>query len=219
MRKLNGRDLKALFILSIVAPVGILASLRLTGILQEPKTISETVTLESINWEFQRPNNDVYIDKKLDATYVNSEFKATMLIWIGAYHENDPIIFDHLSLGIIINSSTTNPDGFIENIYVVLRENYQASKVSWVRTDFLLENLSIVDLKELPEENSVKAYARFVGLNHSNRANLQAAILWKLWSSNAQSHQMEISCELIYYNGTAHKKMAQPFQLRILGRS
>lgn len=55
LKRLTTRDLKVLTLLSVVVPVSLLVTFRLTGILPEPErpiTIAETITLDTIKWEF-----------------------------------------------------------------------------------------------------------------------------------------------------------------------
>lgn len=217
MRRLNGRELKALFVLSIVVPVGVLVSLRLTGVLQEPIIISETIPLETIKWTFERPNQTVDIFKVVETFYNNDGLTANPKIHIWDYVDRPygGYYFDCLYMAISINSTITNQDGFIESVYVILNKD-QSSQINWMDTDFHFENLSLLE-RVYGYKSNMQAYVKLTGANHSNSVYFSSRVDWSLISPNNQTHQMEVAYELTYFNGTVYKKVVQPFQLRIIG--
>lgn len=222
MRKLNGRELKALFVLSIVAPVSILVSLRLSGVLREPVIISETIILEAVKWEFQRLNQSVDILDKLNTTYTSDGLSANMYVLVVSYHNNSIFSDDNDFLRIImmINSTSTNPNSFIESLHVIFHRDVQPSLVDWLGTSLNFDNLSLTGAASgwTSGEDYGEAYVMLTGLNYTNSIHFQATVEWSLLTLNNQTHQLEVACELIYYNGTAYKKIVQPFQLKIVGR-
>lgn len=212
---LNKRNLKAVFILFIVALVSLLTTLRFAGILQEPTR--ESMTLEAIEWEFERPNQSVLVDNKLDATYAGNGFLLTMYIWIETYSENlqSGADYDYLTMWIMINASIQNPNSYIENVDVNLHKDNQ-STVDWPETQCYLENLSLsVRLQGFWWRDD--AYLRLAGVNKPDNVHLWAMAIWFLPTPNNQSHQMEATYELTYSNGTVRNKIVQPFQLKIVG--
>ncbi len=217
MRSPNGREMKALFILSIIVPVSLLVTLRLTGILQEPITISETITLETIEWEFQRPSQTVTLDDELKSSYSSDEISVAMRVLMGKYSDDDPAFnYDYVTIGVTANLTVTNLNSFVEGVYVVIRKDSQ-STVNWMDTELHFENLSLAERVGGYSWNT-HAYIKLTGVNHSSSVYLSAAFFWSLLTSNNQTHQMELAFELTYFNGTAYKKVIQPFQLKIIGR-
>ena len=181
-------------------------------------TIAENITLEPVIWTFQRPNDSVDIDEKLNALYVGDTLSANMYVKIGIYHENDSAYDgdDHLSILMAINVTTSNPDGYMESVHIVVQKD-QKSKVSWMRTWLYFENLSLVTLADGYTRNT-QAYIKLVGVNHATNVHAKATSEWSLLTPNIQSHQLEVAFEITYYNGTAYNKVVQPFQLNIAGR-
>jgi hypothetical protein len=218
LKKLNGRNLKALTLLAVVLPVSLLVSFRLTGILQEPKTISETITLETVRWEFQRPDNATDIFDIVEAFYKNDGLTTDPKILILDYVDRpyDGYYFDSLYMVISINATITNQDGFIESGYVVLQTDYQ-SPVGWLHTDFRFENLSLIDVEDWGWRGT-KASVSLKSMNHPEGAYFSGSALYRLLTPNNQTHQLDASFELTYHNGTVYKKVVQPFQLRIIGK-
>lgn len=212
MRKLNGRHLKAL-ILSVVLPISLFISFRLTGILQE--TITETITLETIRWEFKRPNQSVILNETLKSPYSNGEISTIMTVRIWKYDVDGLFLDDLVTITVSTNLTTIMPKSFVENVYIVLQTDYQ-SPVGWIHTDFRFENLSLIDVEEWGWRGT-KAYVNLKGMNHPKGAYFSGLPLYRLKTPNNQTHQLEVIFELTYYNGTAYKEVIQPFQLKFLG--
>jgi len=214
--------MKALFVLSIIVPVGLLTSLRLTGILKGPITISETITLSEMDWEFERPEHDMYIDNRLESVYVNDGLSAKFRVVIGTYSANQ-VVYDGndiITIGLGLNSTVVNPNSFIESVHVVFRADSQPSKVDFLLTHINFANLSLVDVTSgwTIEEKQKEAYVRLAGLNHPESVFLWATAIWSLQTQSDQTHQREMTYELTYFNGTTYKKIIQPFQLKVAGR-
>jgi len=225
MKKLNGREIKALFVLSIVVPVGLLTTLRLSGVLKGPITISETTTLKAVKWEFQRPVPDQSIDiyDNLDATYVDNGLSATFRLEIWKYINGSMSWIppgDWVDMGIRINATIINPNGFVNGVNVIFRNDSRPSHVNLLRTYLKFSNLSLVDIKEDRNlESYTKAYIKLSAVNHQNRIYFSAFAHWNLLDASSDlTHQMELTYELTYYNGTAYNKIIQPFQLSVFGR-
>ena len=220
MKKLNGREMKALFVLSIIVPVSLLVTLRLTGILEGPITITETTTLEAVKWEFQRPTHASDINDKLNITYTVDEFSANMHV-LPVFYSESPVMDDNDYLRIItvVNSTAINSNCFIETVHVAFDKDSQPSLVSWIPGYLDFENLSLVGVSSgwTSGEDYKEAYVKLAGEGHPKGIYFRATVEWSLLTSNNQTHQMEVTYELTYYNGTAYKKVIQPFQLRIVG--
>jgi hypothetical protein len=221
MEKLAGRRFRALMILSIVVPVGLLASFKLAGLLG-PAAISETTTLETIEWVFERPNQTVHIDDQLNATYDIDGLSVAFDLILGVYDNDEPVFYnnDLISIGMRINSTVTSPNSFIESVYVVVGKDSQPSLFGWISTYFGNSiNLSLVAVSSgrTIGENYKQAYARLNGEDNPEEIYFWATAEWSLLTPNNISHQIEVTYEFTYYNGTAYNKIIQPFQLKING--
>lgn len=210
------KNWKLVLLLSIIVPVGLLTSFILAGIIREPPKL-ENVTLDVAAWEFRRPNIEINIDERLNATYSTPELWALMVVDVGAFHQ-DPLISDCITLGVAISSMAANSKCFIESINIIFRENYTSSCILWDTTSFCSENLSITDLDGVFKKDPVKAYVELINSNHSAWVHLQTMAFWELQSSHDQSHELEAVVELAYYNGVTRKKVTQSFDLKIIGQ-
>ena len=221
LKALNGKNWKTALLLSIVVPVSLLATFRLTGIIKEPLTIAKTINLLSKKWEFQRPNESVqfvYIDDELNASYIGDGLSANMYVRMGEY-SNNALAYDGndlLSILMVINATTSNPNSYIETLYVVVYKD-QESILEWLETELYFENLSLTARADGYRLNT-QAYIKLAGVNHTSGAYAEATAEWILLTPNTQSHLLEVAYEIVYYNGTAYNNVVQPFQLNIVER-
>jgi len=182
-------------------------------------TIAENMTLDPVEWTFQRPhpNQYVIIDDRLEPSYSNDGLSATFLMWVSDYLPRvGSLNYDYLRMSMAINATVGNAGGFIESVHVVFLKD-QTSEVDWLETQFDFENLSLAARAD-GYRMDTQAYIKLVGVNHTGSVRAKAIVRWNLLTPNTQSHQLEIAYEITYYNGTAYNKVVQPFQLNIVGR-
>jgi hypothetical protein len=217
------KNWKTIFLLSIVVPVSFLTTFKLTGIFREPLVIAETINLTPKYWTFQRPSEVpevIYIDKNLNSTYADNQILVNFLLILGVYQENNPAYNgrDVVTMRIAINTTSIN-QATIENVYVVFQKDVRDSLVGWLPLYFKLENLSMMSHSSGGTMNGhyEETYAILEGMNHPSKIVFEGSILWSLTTPNSETHQIELDCEVTYYNGTAYKKIVQSFDLAILG--
>lgn len=198
-----------------------LVAFRTTGILKEPPKL-EIINLEAVKWEFQRPNQYVIITDKLESTYVSDCLSVSMYVLMVSYHNNSKYHNDndYLRIIVMINSTSTNPNCFVESVYVTFRKDSQPSLVDWLGSSLNFKNLSLFDYSSgwTIGENHRGAYVRTTNVNHSSQIYFQATAEWSLLTLGNQTHQTEVVHELTYFDGTVFKRIIQPFQLKVVGR-
>jgi hypothetical protein len=210
MGSLSGREWKALLVLSIVVPVGLLVTFRLTGVLKEPAKI-ENITLETVEYTFARPDRDVTIDERLDSMHSDVEVSANTFVLMGHYGESDPAssysdwVTIRIEAGITLKGS-----GFVQGFEAVLNPDSPQSEIDWLELHFALANLSRVRTAQ-----GHSALVKLVGVNQPSTIHFTAVLTWYLYGPKNQSHQMEVVCETTYFNGTVYKRLVQPFRLTL----
>ena len=211
MKKLTGLA-KALILLSIAFPVSLLAIFRLTGVLHEPVMVSETTTLETIKWEFERPGYGVNIWERIETAY-DDGLSMAQSVFVGDYHDGASRYGSSDYVLLTTNVTATVRDGYIESVHWVFREDCENARINFFEEHqfFRLENLSIVDLKDW----SKQVFVNLSGVNRPTSVYFWAPVDWVLQSPGNQTHRMEIISEVTYFNGTAYRKVVQPFQLKI----
>jgi hypothetical protein len=214
MRKVAwNRKTVSVALLAVVLPVSLAVVFQLTrGI-----TISGTRTLEAVTWSFQRPSDpeiNVLVNDTLEAFYDGDgeSVKHSVLVW--RYDGNwFGTGTDCLIIGVQMNATVGNSGAWISSVSLTLRDS-QPSKIHFREVDIDIENLTLSDYAE----GYKKASVRLNSVNHPNKVHtLFLYFPWEILTSESESHQMEITCETTYYNGTAFNKVVQPFQLNILG--
>jgi hypothetical protein len=204
---------------AIILPITVLATLKFSGILPEPQQ-PETITLEAIKWEFTRPNQTVDIFYVVEAFYNNDGLTASPEIHIWDYVDRPygGYYYDSLYMEIRTNATVAISNGFVENVYITLHKDNQSSIGLAIarKLDYDAENLSLIDFSGASTWGS-KAYFNLKGMGQPRSAYFSAGAFWLLPTPNSQTHWLNVSFELTYYNGTAYKKVIQPFQLNVIG--
>jgi hypothetical protein len=212
--------MKAAFVLSIVVPVAFLTTLRFVGIMREPTSATEITTLDAVKWSCPRPNDSLDLGDQVGARYsgngVSVDMRIFMMLYSESHTQDDD---DYLRMLTVVNSTVTNPDGFIESVYVVFHKDLQPSFMGWIQNYLDFSNLSLVGLTSgwTSEQGFKEAYVRLAGDNHPIGVSFEGIAEWSLLTPNTQTHRIVATCEIIYYDGIVQRKIIQPFQLEILG--
>ena len=212
------KAMKGCLILMIVLPIGLLVALRPWEILKEPLTISENKTLDVVSWSLERPLADIGIGDSLTRIY-REDLSANFTAFIDDYN-TPPNEYgsDYLDIPIKITASVDK--GFIHFVNITFWEDYEGSQVdifsaeSWSQYAHI-ENLSITRYIHLfLKGRGLKAFVELAGVNHPNNVSFGFFAHWILRSPKNYTNQLEIRFELIYFNGTAYKRIVQPFLLK-----
>lgn len=206
---------KTAFLLSILIPIGLIAAFK-----KEPLT-PENTQLEPIKWDFVRPTKDTYIDDKLNSTYLSADVSVSFLLIIGIYQENNMAYDgnDLLTMRVKINAAAINQNIAIENVYVMFEKDVESSKIDWLDTFFEFENLSLIGRSSGWTLNGKykETYVSLIGISHPLEVSSAASAVWSLLSSNNQTHELGLKCEVTYFTGASYKKIIQLFRLTMVG--
>jgi hypothetical protein len=209
-----------------VVPVGLLATFKLSGIFEGPATVADTITLDEVKWEFERPSCPLDFRDYVESSYVNDIF-IDQDIFVYYYfpdagdYGGSPILQMNLSL-------TANlAEGHVENVNITFHDDYLNSFVSIPDLEFggkhhtlaVWDNLTVTSYKINVDGSVEKAFVHFDGVNQPRRVFLRVFPLWVLKSPNNQTQQLNIFVEVTYFNGTVYKKVIQPFQLRLIAEN
>lgn len=230
MKVLNGNSWKALLLLSIIVPVSLLTTFKLTGLLGEPATIAETITREPVTWEFEKcfrstdwplwfySPDEVYVNN----SYTEGSTLTTFAVIPFKYGVNYAEYEGSSVFRFSLNATATITDGFIEDMRIVFKEDYNES---WVRLDpYFYEwgNLTLRDWAyrfygESKLENTQKAFIDAYGEDHPREAAFHAGLFeWILKAPENVSQQLEITAEVTYFNGTSYVKVVLPILIRMI---
>ncbi len=217
----------AFFILSLVVPIGLLTALKSTGVLHGPVVVSETRTLETMDWSFERPTSLQPLDlwykiEKTDSTDISMNFT----IFIGNYIPKSE--YGGSSL-VNMNSSLSASlsRGYIENVNITFSDEYLDSFVRIPQVELggasqtlaVWNNLTATGYSDFLSGmgKTEKAFMNLKGTNQPMSIYLRISPEWALRSPSSQTQQFSVNIEVTYFNGILHKKVIQPFSLRLIG--
>jgi len=211
----------SLTLLSIVVPVALLTTFKITGVLREPATIAETKTLEPVEWEIERPSSTIDIDDTVKNLHNDGNVLIDSAVFIGHYvnHFSDYGSSDFVNL--LVNVTATLQAGFISSVNITFWEDYENSEAeffevnAWPKFYSHVENLSIIDYAHHLWGKGLKAFMELAEVNRPKSVDFGGIVHWILGSPQNHTNQMEVDVELVYFNGTAYKKTVQPFLLEI----
>lgn len=210
-------NMKALALLSIVVPVTVFFGLRFAGVLPDPRwiDIQETITLETLEWKFEKPDYDVHLEKDIKSTYMegNASYIQVNLLF---YYEKEFLYLGN-SLGIHVNVSTYFIEGWVETVDLNFTGDTSKNLVDIEQEyhDFYLKNLKLTGCYDFGKKRGVLASANFLNENRSCSTALILVAHWILLGPNDLTHQIAITVKVVYFNGTMHKEVIQPFTLSL----
>lgn len=223
----NFKTWKTAVLLSIiVVPVGLFLAFKLTERTSEAQTIAETITLEPIYWEFERPSFSTKVtendtNERLTGSYSSKDFlmNSTLTIFdcIGDWCDGEwwsPFGSQHL--GMNVSATVFASVGYMVSVNVSYHDDYAASQVSFYGNEwsFGFNNLSLINYTSCLV-GVQKAFFYMKSLNNSAQASFWRLSEWVLRSLYNQSHLLRVNVEFTYFNGTVYKRVVQPFVLKV----
>lgn len=215
MRKPNGPELKSLLILSIVVPVSLLVTLRLTGILQEPPTL-ETITAESVSWRLDRPSMTVeLVDERIENALNNDEASVGIGVQITSYRENSgswPFDGrDGVTFRVHVNA--TMEPGFAASFAVGFRP-INPNAFVFVRSDALVSHNATVNRMKRIGTSTSEPYILATVVD--SPCYLSTQVHWVFYDQNLEEHQLRVTFEFTYRNTSMYKTLVLPILLEMV---
>jgi len=222
LKRLNGTETKALLILSIVAPVGLLAAFRLTGILEEPITISESITVEAVSWSTSRPAETrepymILIDRRgVVNSYTDGKVSFSLNAWAITYFEKwvgapfegaDGLVMRLIN---VLNVS----EGFIDSFVVRFSQTGDSAFVDLLEDPDMMDlyGVKLVEVHDWLKESYIESY----GIDQPKHCRMEVQLYWVfLDAQNSVQQSMTINLEATYFNGTAYRKLIVPILLKV----
>jgi len=217
------KNWRTVFLLSIIVPVSLLAYLKLMGIIDgtndEAIKIVESKTLEPVTWELERPKyattgiNENHTYDSITKTFYGGDFLANSTLTI---YQFGWLWFSSPCLSMNVSATASVSRGYIACVNVSFQEDYTPSQVAFYLNDwsFNFNRLSLVNYTDCLV-GVQKAFFSMKGINNPTQASFWRLAEWVLRSPINQSHLLIINIEFTYFNGTAYKKVAQPFILKV----
>lgn len=197
---------------SILVPVGFFVGLKLSSV-QTNMAKPETITLPTAYWEMERPSCTISnVSDHVKAFYADEVVSVNTNVLVGCYLEyaSGPLYNhrDGIVLVTFINVSVTRGFIFSIGIRYMVDNNFvlflDAPWSNWVET----HNVKIIEANTRGL-NFIEAYMIAKALDSPCSLRIQAN--WIFYDQdNIKEHLLEITFEILYYNGTAYRKLVFP---------
>ena len=201
----------------MLVPVSLLATFRIVGVIPEPELephVSETITLETMQWQMERPQTLVGFDDNARSVYADDFLSISVDVRI--YVDNDDWSGDFLEGWALFSGSIStvvarfqpiDPDSIID----IDEEVFQNPP----RYPTAVANMTLVDVKGVGT-NSTEAYARAKAT--SSPSSLAVVTYWLFYDviENNKDHKLKMTFEVTYFNGTVYRRILAPVTLEVL---
>jgi hypothetical protein len=216
--------------LSIVVPAGLLVTFRLTGIIKEPATITETTTLEPVKWEFEKSFGStlypLWFSNPEEAYITNSYRHGSSSITFTVHPWAYAVYFTIDGSSVVrmgLNITASVLEGFVESVRIVFKEAYNESRIEYDAPSYYFKcgNLTIKDWADynywwwkLEDE---KAFIETCGIDHPKEVFFNTDVVdWVLKAPENVSQQLNVTAEVTYFNGTSYVKVVLPTLLSLV---
>jgi hypothetical protein len=210
-----------------------LTAFKITGFLDEPPTIAETITREPVTWEFEKCSRSTDYPlwfRNPNNTYASS-FYSDGLVSIIYIIVPDRYWVAHSIYGSSVvpiwsNLTVSTKAGFIESLRITFNETYESSEVKLWTTEpnnivDKMENISVTKWVysfsgDWDHGEYEKAIIEAVGENEPRSIMFNLPIEWILNAQQNVSQQLEIATEVTYFNGTNYVKVVLPILIKLI---
>jgi hypothetical protein len=216
LERFNTRKFATMTLLSIILPVSLLISFRMSGITPEPQT-PETTTVEAVTWNMSRPADYAGLGEEVNNLYEDGFISINFTVKICSYYENDPS-FDRLDrLTLILSLDAWVSEGFIHSAIVKFSkvDTYSATDISQNNYHLTFVNLKLQRIVDWRLKMGNEAYLYATATNQPKNAYLQFAVHWLFADQNNVNHEVNITSECTLFNGIQYRKIIIPIYLMV----
>jgi hypothetical protein len=207
------RRFGSMMLLSILAPVSLLAAFRLVGVIPEPQA-PETITLETMQWQMERPSEHTGFYDNTRSVYADDFISIS--VDTPRYVDNDDWSGDFLDVWVLFNGSIStvvarfqpiDPSSVID----IDEEVFQNPP----RYPTAVANMTLVGVKGVGT-NSTEAYVKARATD--SPSSLAVVTYWLFYDviENNKDHKLEMTFEVTYFNGTIYRRIIAPATLEVL---
>jgi hypothetical protein len=208
-----------LILLSVIIPMGLFTSFKLAGVLgQQPKIVQTMTAHDTLYWSAERPDMGIEIGDNL-SSYYEGDIKLEQDVVIADYATD--LLGPEIILGIDANASVQS--GYVYEInFTAQPQNSPATELAYMSGYYgngtpagglLGKGLSGISSTS-PDGVSLEG-AGF-GVAYPQKASLEwGDFQWVFLGPQDGAYSLSLISEVVYYNGTVFKSVAQDFLLRL----
>jgi hypothetical protein len=199
----------AISLLAIIFPTALLVSLKFSGILKEPQK-PETVILEPIIYQIERPLEHTLFDLRIKNNYSDSAVSMNVSLVIFDYYEMGIIDWNHFVF--LLSFNLTIKIGYPLSVKFTYEPSSENSTV-FVDTNYWALQYSNMTIEEVSSWRTGEAsYVMARALDSS--CHLSSQCYWAFRYDDSQNHEVRMSVETMYFNGTAYIEVVCPIILQ-----
>lgn len=214
---------QAVLLLSIIVPVVLIVGIKVFNYPTYSTEPSEITVLDEIVWRRERPSASGRIPGNSTLPFKHQSYGVCFdgVLWADLYDcdwlDSGPAVVGFGFKDFFASVSY----GFVYEIRVNFSENYDASSVVF-RFPFSMDNLTLGGYVDGGNESglltgSLKAFSVLHGTSEPVNASFANLLVdYSLSSAYNYTHNVSVSIEVTYFNGTVYKRVVQSF-LFILG--
>jgi len=198
-------------LLSIILPLGLLVSFRMSCIIPEPQT-PETTTVEAVTWNMSRPTDIITINQRVRNSYSDNIVSVGLGVHVQEYYENMldwPSDGDDDVVKLRVSTTLNISKGFIYSVLVRFSKDAQ----SYLCIDRHPASRMLQNLEGKITHNE---YFKVVGVNQPRNASLSVLCWWALFDQDSMDHWLTVNLEVTYFNGASYQKVIMPIKLGVL---
>lgn len=218
-------------LLAIIVPMGLLVGFKLTGIITEPHTaIAETTVMETVQFAMEKPTYLARSGVWTRNDYQNEEVQTELGISLGSY--TPPYLGNSgsSSTGMNVTAVANVSLGFVSSMRFRFHDYYLNSHIalmggrpnsrSYSPYFYTLENLTLEESEYSFDRwwllgNDTRAYIKAKGINQPSQTRFSTYLDWHLTNPLNQTHQLEITLALTYWNTSCYKELVLPIVLSL----
>jgi hypothetical protein len=207
---------KATILLSVIIPISLLATFRLTGILPEPPT-PETITVDTVSWNMTRPSDFVPIEEEVTNLYADGLFSGNVTIHLADFYENSGFFEYNDVLMFILTANVNVSEGFICSVSVrsLMVDEFSILKFKELVSGWI--QLSHLELRRVADGSHLSpALLQTTAINNPKTCTLKMKPYWIFLDADNLTHSTTITLEVIYFDGTVYRQANIPIQLEVL---
>ncbi|UCG37002.1 MAG: hypothetical protein JSV64_01625 [Candidatus Bathyarchaeota archaeon] len=201
--------------ISLVLLVAVLLiSFTLYEILRAPLD-PETFQIEPVTWNMTRPVGEgfnIALNENASNSYISDTAVVSFEVMIYSFHARQITDNEHLRMGL--NASIIVSEGFVHSIVIrLLSESRNSSlDINEDSDSYSLRNIRIHEIVDHEEESYIDCQA----VNKPASCMLRNHCRWNFYDLNTVDHQLSVTLEATYFNGTTYRKAVVPAQLSAL---
>lgn len=211
---------KTVLFLSIIIPASLFVSLRVTGTLRGSMSISNIANVEKISWITDRPTTQRYVrfDSWVKNYYSSGIFSVNFSIQISDYTEDalGPYSFvgDDILL-LSMHSTVEIAKGFVHSMILRIPQTDRYSSFDLISDEDAMKLNNLAMVKIVDSSSLHEGVFETTAINQSTHYSFWKVSEWVFHDTNNLSHQITITLETVYFNGTTYCQTNIPIKLEV----